>query len=164
MCASCAQRPGRRMSQTLARALSCLFKIKPADVPLRDLRATARFSRQAVVDVDLNPTSQLCVPQRLNAFDSLLVQQFAIWPGTRETARSEIAPRNHRQTGRLRGRAGSPSTPLRSRVGHLANCCVAIAPQGRHSRSRLALPEIFNRGVECQGFAECSSATIVRLA
>ena len=36
-------------------------------------------------------------------------------------------PRNHSQTGSLRGRAGSPSTPLRSRAGHIANCCGASA-------------------------------------
>ena len=51
-----------------------------------------------------------CVPPRF--------QQLATGPGTRETARSEIAPRNHRQTGSLRGRAGSPSTPLQTKSAY----------------------------------------------
>ena len=60
-----------------------------------------------------------CVPPRF--------QQLATGPGTRETARSEIAPRNHRQTGSLRGRAGSPSTPLqtRSAILRIAASCAA---------------------------------------
>jgi hypothetical protein len=68
-----------------------------------------------------------CVPPRF--------QQLATGPGTRETARSEIAPRNHRQTGSLRGRAGSPSTPLQTKSAIL-RIAATVAHNSRGFRSR----------------------------
>ena len=57
-------------------------------------------------------------------------------------------PRNHRQTGSLRGRAGSPSTPQRSRAGHIANCWLRTRRAERcefgASRSQRSAPAIRN--------------------